>query len=172
VDCSHRVVGIYLHFTSIWKRLKVTVLGPLLWSQYTNTILNLDMVLIYCDLLTTQWKQSLRSAYVQVGHNWSLTCNTAQLDGQNRIFALILIITEAKSCSFLYVQTKWDFPTGTQRFCKNGSESSRIESFCKKFDSSRVESPFFSTWLESSLSHQKICLESSRVIDSSHSIIA
>ena len=36
----------------------------------------------------------------------------------------------------------------------------------------RVESPFFSTWLESSPSHQKSWLEPSRVIDTSHAVIA
>jgi len=39
----------------------------------------------------------------------------------------------------------------------------RVEAFCKKRDSRRVESPSFSTWLESSQSHQKSWLESSRV---------
>jgi len=45
------------------------------------------------------------------------------------------------------------------RFCKNDSDSSleslivtRVEPFCEKRDSNRVESPSFSTWLESSQS--------------------
>jgi len=46
----------------------------------------------------------------------------------------------------------------------------RVESFCEKCDSSRVGSPSFSMWLESSQSHQKSWLESSWVIDSSHTI--
>jgi len=39
------------HFTGIWKRLKVTVWGPLPWSRYANTLSNHDKVSIYCALL-------------------------------------------------------------------------------------------------------------------------
>ena len=74
---------------------------------------------------------------------------------------------------FLCVQTNLVCPWGTHRFCKNGSNSSlesmtvtRVKSFCEKRDSSRVT--IFSTWLESSPSHQKLWHESSRIIDSSH----
>ena len=74
---------------------------------------------------------------------------------------------------FLCVQTNLVYPWGTHRFCKNGSNSSlesmtvtRVKSFCEKRDSSRVT--IFSTWLESSPSHQKLWHESSRIIDSSH----
>jgi len=38
-------------------------------------------------------------------------------------------------------------------------DSSRVESFCEKRDSSRVVAPSFSTWLESSQSHQKSWLD-------------
>ena len=58
------------------------------------------------------------------------------------------------------MQTKWVCPSGTQRFCKYDPDSSlelltvtQVESFCEKRDSSRVESPFFSMWLELSPSH-------------------
>jgi len=51
----------------------------------------------------------------------------------------------SKKCSFLCVQTNWVCPLGTQRYCKNDSDSSlesltvtRVESFCEKRDSSRV----------------------------------
>jgi len=83
----------------------------------------------------------------------------------------------SKKRSFLCVQTNWVCPTGTQRFCKNwlwlesqvvDCDSSGVESFCEKRDSSRFESPFVSTWFESIPSHQ--ILYSSRVIDSSHAI--
>ena len=47
-------------------------------------------------------------------------------------------------------------------------DSSRVKSFCEKRYSSRVESPFFSTWLKSS--QQKSWLDSSWVIDTSYAI--
>ena len=50
-----------------WKRLKVTVWGPLPRSRHASTTLNHDNVSIYCALLTPQWKQSLRSTSMQVG---------------------------------------------------------------------------------------------------------
>ena len=50
-----------------------------------------------------------------------------------------------KKCSFFCVQTNWVCPSGTQRNCKNDSDSSlelltvtRVESFCEKRGSSRV----------------------------------
>jgi len=56
----------------------------------------------------------------------------------------LLIITEEKF-SFLCAQTNWVYPSEAQRFCKNDSDSSiesltvaRVESFCEKCDSSRV----------------------------------
>ena len=59
------------------------------------------------------------------------------------------------------MQTNWVYRSEALRFCKNDSDSSlelsivtRVESFCEKRDSSRVESPSFSTWLESSHIHQ------------------
>jgi len=47
-----------------------------------------------------------------------------------------------------------------------------LESQVIDCDSSRFESPSFSTWLESNQSHQKSWLDSIRVIDSSHAITA
>jgi len=65
------------------------------------------------------------------------------------------------------METNWVCRSEALRFCKNDSDSSleslivtRVESFCEKRDSSRIESPSFSTWLESSQSHQKSWLES------------
>jgi len=70
-------------------------------------------------------------------------------------------------------------PGLSQRFCKNGSDSSlesltvtRVESSNSVKNVTRFESPFFSTWLEWSPSHQKSWLESSGVSDSSHAIAA
>ena len=59
-------------------------------------------------------------------------------------------------CSFLCVQTNWVCPSGTQRYCKNDSDSSlesltvtRVESFCEKRDSSRVTIFLNVTWVDS-----------------------
>jgi len=128
------------HFTGICKRLKVTVWGPPAWSRHANTTLNHDNVSIYCALLTPQWKQSVRPSSVQVGETCSLKCRIAWPDKQNKKFAPILIITEAKNAHF-FVQRNWVCSSGTQRFCKNDS-SSGTQRFCKKW----LES---SHWLES-----------------------
>jgi len=54
------------------------------------------------------------------------------------------------------VQTNWVCSSGTQRFCKNDSDSSlesltvtRVESFCGKYDSCRVTILFNVTQVES-----------------------
>jgi len=75
----------------------------------------------------------------------------------------------SKTCSFLCVQTNWVCPSGTQRYCKNYSDSShwlwlKSSHFVKNM--TRVESPFFSTWLELSPSHHKSWLESSHWLES------
>jgi len=88
------------HFTGIWKRLNVTVWGPLPWSRYANTTLNRNKGSIYCALLSHQWKQSLRSTSTQGGDTWSLKCSIAQLHRENVKFAPILIITETKNAHF------------------------------------------------------------------------
>jgi len=89
-----------LYWYSIWKRLKVTIRGPLRWSRYANTTLNHDKMTMYCALMTPQWKQSLRSLSMQVGETWSLKCSIAWLDSQNKTVPTILIITEAKYAHF------------------------------------------------------------------------
>ena len=89
-----------LYWYSIWKRLKVTIWGPLRWSPYANTTLNHDKMTIDCALLTPQWKQSFRSLSTQVGETWSLKCSIAWLDRQNKKVPTILIITEAKYVHF------------------------------------------------------------------------
>jgi len=156
------------HF--IWKRLKVTVCGQLPLSRYANTWLDHDDVSIglYCALLAPQWKANLRSTSVQVMNTWPLGYSITGLKSQNRKFAAILVITGPKNDHFCVCkqtgfvdQRLWDFAKITL---------TRVESFCEKRESTRVESPSFSTWLESSQSYQKPWIESSRVIDSSHAI--
>ena len=95
------------HFTGIWKRLIVTVWGSLPWSRYANAALNHDKVSIYCALLTSQWKQNLRSTSMQVEVTWSLKCSIAQLDDQNRKFVPVLIIIEAKMFISLCTNQRW-----------------------------------------------------------------
>jgi len=69
------------------------------------------------------------------------------------------------------VQTNWVFPSEFQRSCRNDFDSSHwlwLESGYSAENVTRVESPFFLTWLESSPSQQN--RDSSRVIDSGHAI--
>ena len=126
---------------------------------------------IYCALLTPQWKQSLRSSSTQGGDIWSLQCSIAQLDRQNRKFVPILIITEAKNAHF-FVCKRTGF---VHQELKDIVEMtlSRFSSHWLWLESShfvknvtRVESPFFSTWFESSPSHHKSWLESSHWFES------
>ena len=96
---------------------------------------------IYCALPTPQWKQGLRSSSMHVEEIWSLKCNIARLNRQNRKFPPILIIIEVKNACFFVC--KW---TGFihQEFCKNDSDSS--------FESLIVSRAIlWKTWLESSL---------------------
>ena len=51
-------------------------------------------------------------------------------------------------------------------------DSNRVESFCENHDSSCDESPFFSMWLESGLSHKKSWLESSHWLKSRYHCLA
>ena len=122
-------------------------------------------------LLTPQWKQSLRSASTQVGDTWSLKCSIAQLDSQSRKFPPILVITEAKN-PYFFVWKRTGFVHQELRdFVK--MTLTRVSSHWLWLESSqsvknvtRVELPFFSTWLESSPSHQKSWLESSHWLES------
>ena len=66
----------------------------------------------------------------------------------------------SKKCSFLCVQTNRACPSGIERFSKNDSDSSlepltvnRVVSSHSVKNVTRIESPFFLTWLESSPSH-------------------
>jgi len=131
----------------------VTVWGPLPWSRHPNTTLNHDKVSICCSLLSPQWKQSLRSTSVEVGDTWSLKCSIERLDRQNKICAN-LDHHWSKKCSFLYMQTKWVCPSGTQRFCKNDIVNVIFTKSLIVNDSSHsvktwLESLLISKWLES-----------------------
>jgi len=70
----------------------------------------------------------------------------------------------SKKWSFLCVQTNWVVHQELRNFVK--ITLTRVESFCEKRDWTRVESPVFSTWRESSPSHQKTWLESSHWLQS------
>ena len=154
------------HF--IWKWLKVTVCGRLPLSRCGNIWLDHDDVSIglYCALLAPQWKANLRSTSVQVMNTCPLGYSITRLESQNRKLAPILIITGRKNDHFFVcklglsfrgseILQKWLWLESRVIDC----ELSRVESFCEKRDSSRVESPSFSTWLESRKSHQKSWLE-------------
>jgi len=127
----------------------------------------------YCALLTSQWKESLRSTSVPVGDTRSLKCSIARVESQNIKFAPILIITEAKNAHFFVCKRTGFVHQRLRDFVKmtltrvSDCDSGRVESFCEN-----VSRPFLSTWLESSQRHQKSWLESSRVIDLSHAITA
>jgi len=141
------------HF--IWKRLEVTVCGRLPLSRYANTWLDHDDVSIglYCVLLAAQWKSYLRSTSVQVMNTWHLEYGITRLQSQYRNFAPILIITGPKNDHFLYANKLGLSIRGSEILQKwlwlEWLIVTRVESFCHKRDSSRFESPSFSTWLDS-----------------------
>ena len=98
-----------------------------------------------------------------------------RLESQNRKFALILIITGPKNDHFFVCkqtgfvdQRLWDFAKMT--LTRVSRHWLWLESSHSVKNVTWVESPSFSTWLESSQSHQKSWLDSSRVIVSSHAI--
>ena len=82
------------------EKTQVTVWDPFPGSQYSNAALNHNKVSIYCALLTPQWEKNLRSYLCASWGTWSLKCSIERLHRQNRKFALILIITEAKNAHF------------------------------------------------------------------------
>jgi len=163
------------HFTGIWKRLKVTVWGPLPWSRYANTTLNHDKMSIYYALLTPQWKQSLRSPSTQVGETWSSKCSLARLDRQNRKLPPILIITEAKNAHFFVCKGTGFIHQELRDFVK--TTLTRVSSHWVWLESShsvknviRVESSHHFSQRDSSRVRVTKIRGSSRVIDSSHAI--
>jgi len=119
--------------------------------------------------------ESLRSTSVQVGNTWFLKCSTEQLDRQNKIFAPILIITEAKYAHFSVCKRIGFVHQELKDFVKMtltqvSSHWLWLESSHSVKNVTSVEFPFFSTWLEWSRSHQKSWLMWSWVIDPSHAI--
>ena len=115
---------------------------------------------------TPQWKKIQVYLCASWGA-WSLKCNTERLDRQtdnlrqswSSLKQKMLISLSAHEVGLSIRNTE---------FCKNDSDSSLGSLTVTRFESShsvkkvtRVESPFFSTWLESSPSHQISLLESS-----------
>ena len=94
---------------------------------------------------------------------WSLKCNMERLDRQNRKFAPILITTEAKNAHFFKCTRSGFIYQEIRDFVK--MTLTRVSSHFVK-NVTRVEWTFFSTWLESSPSHQKSWLESSHWLES------
>jgi len=85
-----------------------------------------------CDFDSTLTRQKWLGHItgLQGDDTWCLKGNIARLDSQNRKFAPILNITEAKKSSFLCVQTHyWACPSEAQRFCKSDCDSSRVTIF-------------------------------------------
>ena len=115
-------------------------------------------------LLTPQWKQSPRSAYTQVGDTSSLKCSIAQLDSQNRKFPQSWSsLKQTNTHFFVFKQTGFAQQElrGFVKMTLNRVSSHWLwlESIHSVINVTRVESPFFSTWLVSSPSHQKSWLE-------------
>jgi len=103
--------------------------------------------------------------FTQVGETLSLKCSIARLDRQNRKFPPILIITEAKNVHFFACKRSGFVHQELRDFVKVtltrvSSSWLWLESGQSVENVTRVESPFFSTWLELSPSHQKSWLES------------
>jgi len=116
----------------------------------------------YCALLAPQWKANHRSTSVQVMNTWLLGYSTTRLESQKRKFARILIITGRKMIISLYANKLGLWIRGSEIFQK----WLWLESSHSVKNVTRVESPSFSTWLESSQSHQKSWLESSHWLES------
>jgi len=160
------------HF--IWKRLKVTVCGRLPLSRYAATWLDHDDVTIgrYCALLDPQWKVNLRSTSVQVMNTWHLGYSITRLESQNRNLRQFWSLLDQKMIISLYAKKLGLLIRGSEILQKwlwlecriIDCASSGVEPFCKNV--TRVESPSFSTLLESSQSHQKSWLESSHRLES------
>jgi len=91
---------------------------------------------ICCALLTPQWKQYLKSTSPQIGDTWVFKCSTAWLDGQNKKYATILIITKSKNAHFFICKRAGFVYPRLRDFVK--MTLTRVESFYEKRDSSRV----------------------------------
>jgi len=126
--------------------------------------------MISCQYIVLCWplnESKVSGLPLQVGDIWSLKCSAARLDRQNRKFPPILIIAEAKNAHFFVCKRTGFVHQELRDFVK--MTLTRVSSHWVWLESShfvknvtRVESPFFSTWLESSPNHQNR--------DSSHAI--
>jgi len=67
-----------------------------------------------------------------------LKCSIARLEKQNRKFVPILIITEAKKCSIIFVRTNKVCSSEAWGFCKNDSDPSRFILWKTWLETSRV----------------------------------
>jgi len=130
-----------------------------------------DKVSIYCALLTSPWKQNLRSTSTQGGETWSLKCSIAKLDKQNRKFAPILIIIEAKNAHFFVCKRTGFVHQELKDIVKMtltrviDCDSSRFILWKTWLESNHHFSQRDSSWVRVTTDH-----DSSRVIDSSHAI--
>jgi len=102
---------------------------------------------------------------VLVRETWCLKYSIERLERQNKRFASILIITEWKNAHFFVGKPTGFVHEELRDFVK--MTLTRVSSHLLWLDSShsvknvtRVESPFFSAWLESSPSHSTSWLES------------
>ena len=136
----------------MWPTAIITICKYLIGSWWC---VNRSVLCPSGPLVKSKSQVYLCASYEYLTLGYSIT----RLESQNRKFAPIFITTGPKNDHFFV--------------CKNDSDSSLgslivtwVESFCKKRDSSRIESPSFSTWLESSQSHQKSWLESSYWLES------
>jgi len=161
------------HFIGIWKRHTVTVWDPLPWSRYAKTILNHDKVSIYCAPTDPSVKaKSQVCLYASWGHLILKMQHSTTRQSKQKI-SPILDHHWSKKSSFLCEQTDWVCPSGTQRFCKNDSDSilesltvTRDESLCEKRDSTRVSTFFNVTRVESESSKNVTRVESSHWLES------
>ena len=122
--------------------------------------------------LSCSEKQSLRSTSVIVGKTWSLKCSITRLVKTENLRQTWSSLKQEMLISLC--AHKLGLSIRGSDFIKITRVSSRwlwLESSHSVKNVTRVESPSFSTWLESSPSHRKSWIESRRVIsDSSHAI--
>jgi len=129
---------------------------PLPWSRYANTTSNHDKVSIYCAPTDPSVKaKSQVCLYASRGHLILKMQHSTTRQSKQKISPNLGHHWSKKSL-FLCVKTNWICASGTQRFCKNDSDPSleslivtRVESICKKRDSSRVTIFFNVTRVES-----------------------
>jgi len=142
------------------------------WSRNSNTALNHDKVSIFCASTDPLVKaKSQVCASTQVGVTGSLKCSIAQPDSENRKFPPILIITEAKNPHFFVCKRTGFVLQELRDFVKTAltrvsSQWLWLESSYSVKNVTRVETPSFSTCVESSSSHQKLWLVLSHWLES------